>query len=71
MEQERKIMKPRIFELEMKVEELNRKLAAAESSLAIKDAELSTMHINLKEMEELREMKEVLFHFCLLFELLN
>lgn len=58
LEQERKTTKPRISELEKKVEELTRKLAAAESSLAIKDTELSTMHINLKELEDLREMKE-------------
>ncbi|XP_071735356.1 kinesin-like protein KIN-14E isoform X1 [Rutidosis leptorrhynchoides] len=58
LEQERKSTKPRISELEKKVEELTRKLAAAESNLAIKDSELSTMHINLKEVEDLREMKE-------------
>ncbi|GKA86901.1 kinesin-like protein KIN-14E, partial [Tanacetum coccineum] len=58
LEQERKSTKPRIIELERKVEELTRKLAAAESSLALKDAELSSMHINVKEVEDLREMKE-------------
>ncbi|KAC9897492.1 hypothetical protein E3N88_45115 [Mikania micrantha] len=58
LEQERKTTKPRISELEKKVEELSQKLAAAESSLAIKDAELSSLHVNLKELEDLREMKE-------------
>lgn len=58
LEQERKMTKPRISELERKVEELTHKLAAAESSLAIKDTELSSLHINLKELEDLREMKE-------------
>ncbi|KAJ0703716.1 putative minus-end-directed kinesin ATPase [Helianthus annuus] len=58
LEQERKATKPRISELERKVEELTQKLAAAESSLAIKDTELSTLHINLKELADLREMKE-------------
>ncbi|KAK1410608.1 hypothetical protein QVD17_37145 [Tagetes erecta] len=58
LEQERKTTKPRISELEKKVEELTQRLAAAESSLVIKDTELSTMHINLKELEDLREMKE-------------
>ncbi|GJU00458.1 kinesin-like protein KIN-14E [Tanacetum coccineum] len=58
LEQERKSTKPRIIELERKVEELTRKLAAAESSLALKDAELSSMHINVKEVEDLREIKE-------------
>ncbi|XP_076954154.1 kinesin-like protein KIN-14E [Bidens hawaiensis] len=58
LEQERNSTKPRISELEKKVEELTLKLAAAESSLVIKDAELSSLHINLKELEDLREMKE-------------
>nr|GEZ39605.1 kinesin-like protein KIN-14E [Tanacetum cinerariifolium] len=58
LEQERTSTKPRIIELERKVEELTRKLAAVESSLALKDAELSSMHINVKEVEDLREMKE-------------
>ncbi|KAI3798704.1 hypothetical protein L1987_33982 [Smallanthus sonchifolius] len=58
LEQERKTTKPRISELAKKVEELTQKLAAAESSLVIKDTELSTLHINLKELEDLREMKE-------------
>ncbi|KVI08699.1 Band 4.1 domain-containing protein [Cynara cardunculus var. scolymus] len=58
LEQERKMTKPRISQLEKKVEELTQKLVAAESSLALKDTELSTLHINLKELEDLREMKE-------------
>nr|XP_043631561.1 kinesin-like protein KIN-14E [Erigeron canadensis]XP_043631562.1 kinesin-like protein KIN-14E [Erigeron canadensis] len=58
MEQERKMTKPQISELEKKVEDLTRKLAAAESTLAIKSDELSTLHVNLKELEDLREMKE-------------
>lgn len=61
MEQERRKTEPRINELEKKVQELTQRLAAAESSLVIKDSELSTMHINLKELEDLREMKEVIF----------
>ncbi|XP_023767429.1 kinesin-like protein KIN-14E [Lactuca sativa] len=58
LEQERKMTKPRISELEKKVAELTQKLANAESTLAIKDNELSNLHINLKELEDLREMKE-------------
>nr|GEU46644.1 kinesin-like protein KIN-14E [Tanacetum cinerariifolium] len=58
LEQERMSTKPQIIKLERKVEELTRKMAAAESSLALKDAELSSMHINVKEIKDLREMKE-------------
>nr|GFC91331.1 kinesin-like protein KIN-14E [Tanacetum cinerariifolium] len=58
LEQERMSTKPQIIKLERKVEELTRKMAAAESSLALKDADLSSMHINVKEIEDLREMKE-------------
>ncbi|KAL0430829.1 UNVERIFIED_CONTAM: Kinesin-like protein KIN-14E [Sesamum radiatum] len=57
-EQERKTMKLHISELEKKMEESNRKLADAQSAIAIKDAELSALQNNLRELEELREMKE-------------
>lgn len=65
LEQERKMTKPRISELEKKVAELTQKLANAESTLAIKDNELSNLHINLKELEDLREMKEVIYLYNL------
>ncbi|KAL0462662.1 UNVERIFIED_CONTAM: Kinesin-like protein KIN-14E [Sesamum latifolium] len=57
-EQERKTMKLHISELEKKLEESKRKLADAQSAIAIKDAELSALQNNLRELEELREMKE-------------
>ncbi|KAL0286920.1 UNVERIFIED_CONTAM: Kinesin-like protein KIN-14I [Sesamum angustifolium] len=57
-EQERKTMKFHIAELEKKLVESKRKLDHAQSAIAIKDAELSALQNNLRELEELREMKE-------------
>uniref|UniRef100_A0A5B7AQB9 Kinesin-like calmodulin-binding protein n=1 Tax=Davidia involucrata TaxID=16924 RepID=A0A5B7AQB9_DAVIN len=57
-EQERKALRLRVTELEKKLEEVTQDLGVAESTLAIKDLELSTLQNNLKELEELREMKE-------------
>lgn len=58
-EQEQKTMKLRISELEKKVEEATRNLAAAQSTIAAKDKELSALQNNLRELEDLKEMKEV------------
>ncbi|KAG8373568.1 hypothetical protein BUALT_Bualt11G0038000 [Buddleja alternifolia] len=57
-EQERKTMKLRISELEKKLEETTRNLAFVQSAIATKDSELSALQNNLRELEELREMKE-------------
>ncbi|KAL7223648.1 hypothetical protein ACSBR1_025158 [Camellia fascicularis] len=57
-EQERKAMKLQVSELEKKLEEVTQGLTVTESRLAIKDKEFSTFQNNLKELEELREMKE-------------
>ncbi|KAK2967152.1 hypothetical protein RJ640_026543 [Escallonia rubra] len=57
-EQERKALKLRAYELEKKMELVSQALAAAESTLISKDTELSKMQLNIKELEELREMKE-------------
>ncbi|XP_028090996.1 kinesin-like protein KIN-14E isoform X3 [Camellia sinensis] len=57
-EQERKAMKLQVSELERKLEEVTQGLTVTESRLAIKDKEFSTFQNNLKELEELREMKE-------------
>ncbi|KAM7519914.1 hypothetical protein LguiB_018876 [Lonicera macranthoides] len=57
-EQERKSFKLRVSELEKKVEEVTHNLSVAESTLALKETELSNLHVNLNELEELREMKE-------------
>ncbi|KAF2312540.1 hypothetical protein GH714_035005 [Hevea brasiliensis] len=57
-EQERKTLKLRVIELERKLEGVTQELAATESTLAIRDADLTTLQNNMKELEELREMKE-------------
>ncbi|CAA2968417.1 kinesin-like calmodulin-binding [Olea europaea subsp. europaea] len=55
---ERKNLKLRISELEKKLEELTKDLAVAQSALGAKDTELSSLQNNLRELEDLREMKE-------------
>ncbi|KAK6127578.1 hypothetical protein DH2020_038696 [Rehmannia glutinosa] len=57
-EQESKAMKLRVSELERKLEEATRNLIVAQSTIAAKDKELSALQNNLRELEELREMKE-------------
>lgn len=58
-EQERKSLKLRVSELERKLEETTRNLVAAKSAITLKDTEISALQNNLRELEELREMKEV------------
>ncbi|KAA8547628.1 hypothetical protein F0562_004057 [Nyssa sinensis] len=58
LEQECNALRLRVVELEKKLEDVKQDLGVAESTLAIKDSELSTLQSNLKELEELREMKE-------------
>ncbi|KZV26025.1 kinesin-like calmodulin-binding protein [Dorcoceras hygrometricum] len=57
-EQERKTMKLCISELEKKLEEVTQSLIVSQSIIASKDVELSSLHNNLRELDELREMKE-------------
>ncbi|KAI8536670.1 hypothetical protein RHMOL_Rhmol10G0275200 [Rhododendron molle] len=57
-EQERKAMRLRVSELEKKLEEARQDLAVVKSNFAVKDKEIATLQDNLKELEELREMKE-------------
>lgn len=57
-EQERRSLKLRVSELERKLEEVTRNLVAAQSAIALKDTEISALQNNLRELEELREMKE-------------
>ncbi|XP_057809328.1 kinesin-like protein KIN-14E [Salvia miltiorrhiza] len=57
-EQERKSLKLRVSELERKLDEATRNLVAAKSAIALKDTEISALQNNLRELEELREMKE-------------
>ncbi|OWM68374.1 hypothetical protein CDL15_Pgr004856 [Punica granatum] len=57
-EQERQGLKLRASELEKKVERVKKDLVTTESALSVRDAELASIQNNLKELEELREMKE-------------
>lgn len=57
-EHERKSLKQRVSELERKLEEVTRNLVAAQSAIALKDKDISALQNNLRELEELREMKE-------------
>ncbi|KAL2483112.1 Kinesin-like calmodulin-binding protein [Forsythia ovata] len=57
-EKERKALKLRILDLEMKLEEVTKDLAVVQSALGAKDTELSSLQNNLRELEDLREMKE-------------
>lgn len=57
-EQERKSLKLRVSELEKKLEVATRDLSAREAALSNRNTELAALQNNLKELEELREMKE-------------
>ena len=59
LEQERQTLKFRVIELERKLEMVTRDLATSKSTLAIVNADLASLQSNLKELEDLREMKEV------------
>ncbi|KAL4197980.1 hypothetical protein AMTRI_Chr03g137920 [Amborella trichopoda] len=56
--QEYETFRLRISELEKKLSESTKDLAVAESTLTIRNTELETLQSNVKELEELREMKE-------------
>ncbi|KAL5063528.1 hypothetical protein RYX36_025265 [Vicia faba] len=58
LEQERKAVKSEVYDLERKLEGYRQELMAAKSIISVKDSELTTLNNNLKELEELREMKE-------------
>ncbi|KAL3612797.1 hypothetical protein D5086_003817 [Populus alba] len=58
LEQERQSLKLRVIELERKLEVVTRDLATSKSTLAIVNADLASLQRNLKELEDLREMKE-------------
>ncbi|KAG7535866.1 FERM N-terminal [Arabidopsis thaliana x Arabidopsis arenosa] len=57
-EQERKVLKLRVSELENKLEVLAQDLDSAESTIESKNSDMLLLQNNLKELEELREMKE-------------
>jgi len=71
LEQERKAVKSEAYELERKLEVCRQELLAAKATISAKDSELVSMQNNLKELEELREMKEVGILFNSLFSLLQ
>jgi len=58
-EQERKALKFQVLELEKKLEGVTQELAVVESTLAVRNCDLASLQNNLRELEELREMKEV------------
>lgn len=70
-EQERKTLELKVIELEKKLEVAAQELAGLESTLAIRNSDLAALQSNLKELEELREMKEVIIYagFFILFSL--
>ncbi|PKA52840.1 Kinesin-like calmodulin-binding protein like [Apostasia shenzhenica] len=57
-EDERRTLDSRISELEHKLLSASESLSIAESALAVRNSELDKLHDNLKELDELREMKE-------------
>ncbi|KAE8723145.1 Kinesin-like calmodulin-binding protein [Hibiscus syriacus] len=57
-DQECKALKLQVSELEKKLKVVTNELAVSESTLAIRNADISSLQNNLKELEELREMKE-------------
>lgn len=67
-EQERKALKLRVFELEKKLEVVTQELSVLQSTLTTRNSEIATLQNNLKELDELREMKEVMTRlFCKIF----
>ncbi|KAK7386595.1 hypothetical protein VNO78_26928 [Psophocarpus tetragonolobus] len=58
LEQERKAMKSEVYDLERKLEGCRQELLVAKSTISVKDSELAALQNDLKELEELREMKE-------------
>lgn len=60
------MLKLRVSELENKLEVLAQDLDSAESTIESKNSDMLLLQNNLKELEELREMKEVLVLFSLL-----
>ncbi|KAJ0234386.1 Kinesin-like protein KIN-14E [Hirschfeldia incana] len=57
-EQERKVLKLRVSELENKLDVLTQDLDRAKGTIESKNSDMKLLQNNLKELEELREMKE-------------
>ena len=60
-EKERQASKLRVSELEKRLDGARHDLEIAESKLVAKESELSELQNSLKELEELREMKAVMY----------
>ena len=58
-EQERKVLKLQVSELKNKLDVLTQDLDRAECTIETKTSDMKLLQNNLKELEELREMKEV------------
>lgn len=70
LEQEHKALNTQVHDLERKLNVLKQELVVAESTLSMKDSELVVLKNNLKELEDLREMKEVLILYFHCFAVL-
>ncbi|MQL94013.1 hypothetical protein Taro_026663, partial [Colocasia esculenta] len=57
-EQERAILKAHISELEKRLENIMHDLTVVESTLTLRNTQLDALQNNLKELDELRELKE-------------
>lgn len=60
-EHERDELRARAGDSEKKLQERTQELSLAEQTLAARSSEFETLQTNIKELEELREMKEVGF----------
>ncbi|XP_061341742.1 kinesin-like protein KIN-14E [Gastrolobium bilobum] len=58
LEQERKALNYKVYNLENELDAFRQQLVVAESKLTVKDSELAALKSNIKELEELRETKE-------------
>jgi septal ring factor EnvC (AmiA/AmiB activator) len=67
LDQEHKSLNSQVHDLERKLDVLRQELVVAESTLSAKDSELAVLKNNLKELEDLREMKEVLILYIYRF----
>ncbi|XP_024529488.1 kinesin-like protein KIN-14I [Selaginella moellendorffii] len=57
-EEERSMLRVRISELEKKLNERTQEISVAEAALSLRTSELEAMQCSMKELEELREIKE-------------
>jgi hypothetical protein len=57
-EQERETLRNRAADLEKKLTEQTQELNVAQSNIALRTSEIEAMHGSVKELEELRELKE-------------